>query len=104
MARRATRLSPKALLRLRQKLVDEGLYEDDKPHGEGQFSYKNGTVYKGEIVQGKRHGNGKLFVIVNKEGDERKLFEGIWKDDEPASPSDDLLEIVYGEDDMKSIS
>ena len=31
MARRATRLSPKALLRLRQKLVDEGLYEDDRP-------------------------------------------------------------------------
>ena len=29
MARRATRLSPKALLRLRQKLVDEGLYEED---------------------------------------------------------------------------
>ena len=31
MARRATRLSPKALLRLRQKLVDEGLYEEDRP-------------------------------------------------------------------------
>ena len=31
MARRATRLSPKALLRLRQKLIDEGLYEEDRP-------------------------------------------------------------------------
>ena len=31
MARRATRLSPKALLRLRQKLIDEGLYTEDRP-------------------------------------------------------------------------
>ena len=31
MARRATRLSPKALLRLRKKLIDEGLYQDDRP-------------------------------------------------------------------------
>ena len=31
MARRATRLSPKALLRLRQKLIDEGLYQEDRP-------------------------------------------------------------------------
>ena len=31
MARRATRLSPKALLRLRKKLIDEGLYRDDRP-------------------------------------------------------------------------
>jgi len=31
MARRATRLSPKALLRLRKKLMDEGLYEQDRP-------------------------------------------------------------------------
>ena len=31
MARRATRLSPKALLRLRKKLVDEGLYKEDRP-------------------------------------------------------------------------
>ena len=31
MARRATRLSPKALLRLREKLIDEGLYRDDRP-------------------------------------------------------------------------
>ena len=31
MARRETLLSPKALLRLRQKLVDEGLYEEDRP-------------------------------------------------------------------------
>ncbi len=31
MARRATRLSPKALLRLRKKLIDEGLYKEDRP-------------------------------------------------------------------------
>ena len=31
MARRATRLSPKALLRLRKKLIDEGLYQEDRP-------------------------------------------------------------------------
>ena len=31
MARRATRLSPKALLRLRKKLIDEGLYREDRP-------------------------------------------------------------------------
>ena len=31
MARRATRLSPKALLRLRKKLIDEGLYQEDSP-------------------------------------------------------------------------
>ena len=31
MARRARRLSPKALLNLRAKLIDEGLYRDDRP-------------------------------------------------------------------------
>ena len=31
MARRAKRLSPKALLNLRAKLIDEGLYRDDRP-------------------------------------------------------------------------
>lgn len=76
----------------------EGYWENDKPHGEGLYTWKmggkylgtfvknaisgfgqrvysSGNLYKGEFVSGKKHGKGEMFY---KNGDH---YEGAWDED-----------------------
>ena len=49
-----------------QKVTDSegcdyyGEVKNDKPHGNGQYSCKDGRQYFGEWANGKMHGNGRL--------------------------------------------
>jgi hypothetical protein len=36
----------------------EGEFERDLPHGEGRYSFANGSVYVGEFAKGHIHGEG----------------------------------------------
>jgi len=40
--------------------VYEGQVEGDLPHGEGAYTFANGTVYVGQFHQGHMHGEGKF--------------------------------------------
>lgn len=53
----------------------DGLWLDDKPHGEGRMIYANGDVYEGMWFMGKRSGYG---VLTKRNGDH---FEGHWVND-----------------------
>ena len=43
-----------------------GEYENDKKHGEGQFTWETGRQYVGGWSQGKQHGKGYLIEDGNK--------------------------------------
>ena len=51
-------------------MFKNGLFE-----GKGQLIYKDGTVYDGEFVNGKKNGNG---ILLSNSGIK---IEGIFKDD-----------------------
>ena len=51
-----------------------GTMLNDKMHGNGKSTFKNGDVYDGEYKDGKRDGKGKY---TNKHGD---VYDGEWKD------------------------
>ena len=53
----------------------DGMWMDNKPHGEGRMIYANGDVYEGMWFMGKRSGYG---VMTKRCGDH---FEGHWVND-----------------------
>lgn len=55
--------------------VYEGFYVDGKNHGEGEMTYRDGTIYEGAWKDDKREGKGKL-TLPN--GD---IYESIWTAD-----------------------
>ena len=59
------------------KLDDGSLYEgevvDGKPHGKGKQILTNGSIYEGDFADGKRHGKGKMAYPG-------RVEEGEWKD------------------------
>lgn len=60
----------------------EGIWEDDKPHGLGTMASKDGTIYTGDFVAGRREGAGKL---SGPEPDQL-IFDGGWFQDDPVFP------------------
>ena len=48
---------------------------DSHLKNEKVYKYDNGDLYKGEFIDGKRHGFG-ICIFANKE-----IYEGIWKND-----------------------
>ena len=57
----------------------DGVWEDNVPHGLGRQEMKDGSVYVGYFVEGKREGTGKLVVGESEE----IFFEGEWANDGP---------------------
>lgn len=35
-----------------------GEYKDDKMHGKGIYTFKDGSIYEGEYLKGEKHGKG----------------------------------------------
>ena len=48
------------------------------PNGKGKITYRNGDIYEGEFVDGKRFGFGK---ITTTQDGVVKIFEGEWEND-----------------------
>lgn len=57
--------------------VYEGQMKHGLPDGEGTMFYANGWHYVGSWSKGKREGRGSYYDTLE------KVYEGIWKDDEP---------------------
>ena len=53
----------------------EGMWENDKKHGKGKYTFKNGDIYIGEFKYNEISGKG-IFYINHDENNIRR-FEGI---------------------------
>ena len=51
----------------------KGYWKDDQPHGEGEYSYRNGDMYQGMHDDGDFHGTGKF---ISHDG---TVYYGQWK-------------------------
>ena len=56
-----------------------GNFRDDKLHGPGKFTWKDGKIYEGNFKDTKMHGRGKIFYPNG------QAVEGFWEDDHNVS-------------------
>jgi hypothetical protein len=56
--------------------VYEGDFAKGNPHGKGKMTWADGRVYTGDFAKGKRNGNGKMTYLNG------KVEDGKWKDSE----------------------
>ena len=54
-----------------------GEWKDDKPNGQGAYTFPDGRKYVGEYKDDKKHGQG-TFTVPN-----GRKYVGEWKDDKP---------------------
>lgn len=68
-------------------------FEQGNRHGQGTYHYRNGDVYEGEWISGKRNGNGKITYYAGGH------FFGIWENDERrwGTYSNEKDEVFIGE-------
>ena len=52
----------------------EGMWENDKMHGQGHYTFTSGAEYNGQWVEGKMHGFGKMVYA------DGTSYEGTWSD------------------------
>ena len=60
-----------------------GKYVNDKKEGFGVFPWPNGKIYKGQWKQGKQHGEGQMFCLLENTWKNGEWYEGRrvkWKD------------------------
>ena len=67
--------------------IYKGDLKNNIKEGNGEMIYKNGNKYIGEWKDNKRHGKGKM--ILRKVGE----YEGIWEKDEIYECEDELTDI-----------
>jgi len=56
----------------------EGFFNKGLPHGEGTYTWANGSTYQGEWTEGMRNGIGKYTMFVNGKD---SIQEGFWQND-----------------------
>jgi len=90
-----------------------GTFKGGYPEGKGVYTWKNGNVYDGMWVKGKREGEGKM--IIKREGKADSVVSGFWKKNEYAGKFEkpyiihnrtnhiSKLEIRKGKESSKSI-
>jgi len=71
----------------------EGMWENNKCHGYGTYTFENGDVYKGMYVDGNKHGNGKL-TMTSKD----LIYDGEW-----ANGAQNGEGTIYTANDLKEI-
>ena len=59
----------------------EGMFENNKRHGQGIYKWANGDVYKGSYQNGKMHGEG-ICTLPN-----GAIYEGQWINNDFLDPS-----------------
>jgi hypothetical protein len=52
----------------------EGWWEMGMMSRRGEFGYRNGSVYRGEVYNGKKQGFGKYMYV------DKRRYEGYWRD------------------------
>lgn len=63
-------------------LIYDGTWDKDQPHGRGTLYAPDGQ-YEGEFEYGKRHGKGTFTFIEGPSENQRRIYAGSWKDDQP---------------------
>ena len=60
-----------------RKTEYEGDFRGNEPNGRGVLKFENGSVYRGEMKDGKMHGKGKMVIrTIKGERDSREWYEG----------------------------
>ena len=54
----------------------EGDWEEDLMHGEGTYTFTNGSKYTGQWIKGQRHGDGKIEYL------DGSYYQGQWEKDQ----------------------
>ena len=58
----------------------EGTFKKGLPHGSGTYTWSNGSVFKGEFKNGRKSGEGQLFMAGLSQID--SVLTGFWDEDE----------------------
>ena len=62
--------------------VYKGNWNNGRKNGDGMFSYKNGNTYDGEWIDDKMHGRGEI-ILSTESGNPRLLYRGHYANHKP---------------------